>query len=330
MRSRQFPGRRFLHTAVVGASLVGSAAYAYGPLYIHDYATGTPYRWDVSSPVPVYTDGGNFASGNVRLYVSTPETCNAEGGWQCGYYEDLYVEFTNEQGVARVADALASWSDVPTSSFQAEVAGSFADVGLGGADGDITGAAEEFTTGAGGNTIHEIVGAVNNGGIHVIFDEDGAVMREVMGAPPGVLGIASPEWADETTGVIVEGWAVIGGASTYYNDTDLGQMAGVITHELGHAFNLAHTQTNGHVVMFGSYEPITVGPRDCSAHPVTGGEYRLPFPQGQGPGAADMAVMYPYIDHNPNDYALGTGEYQATVSTREDHAAISSLYPARA
>ena len=40
---------------------------------------------------------------------------------------------------------------------------------------------------------------------------------------------------DEETGVITEGWVFIGGAQTYYNDENLAQMAGVITHELGHA-----------------------------------------------------------------------------------------------
>ena len=42
------------------------------------------------------------------LRDSNLPTCNAEGGWVC--YYDLYVEFTNEQGVARVDEALASWS----------------------------------------------------------------------------------------------------------------------------------------------------------------------------------------------------------------------------
>ena len=319
-------------TAVRGLAasllLAGSAAHAYGPLYIHDYAAGTPYRWDVTTPVPVYTDGGNFASGTVWIWVNTPETCNQEGGWQCGYSEELYVEFTNEQGVARVADALATWSSVSTSSFKAAVAGSFSEIGIGGANGDITGAPEEFSLDGDGNVIHEVVGAINNGGIHVIFDETGSVMRDVMGAPYGVLGIATPEWADEETGIITEGWAVIGGSSTYYDDADLGQIAGVITHELGHSFNLAHTQTNGHIVFYGDWEPVTPGPRACSAHWADGGEYRLPFPQGSLPGAADVSVMYPFIDINPADWNSPTGEHQATASTTEDFAAISSIYPA--
>jgi hypothetical protein len=320
--------KKSLVGALAAAGLVSAAAHAYGPLYIHDYARGTPYRWDVSEPVPVYTDGGNFASGTVWVWVDTPETCNEEGGWQCGYSEELYVEFTNEQGVARVAEGLQSWSSVPTSVFQAEVAGSFGEIGLGGDDGDITGAPEEFSTNDAGDLVHEVVGSVNNGGIHVIFDEDGSVMMNVMGAPYGVLGIATPEWADEETGIITEGWAVIGGAGTWYNDTDLQQMAGVITHELGHSFNLAHTQTNGHVVMLGDWTVATTGPADCSAHWALGGDYRLPYPQDAVPAAEHMAVMYPFIDVNPAAWPSPTGEHQATVSTAEDFAAISSIYPA--
>ncbi len=320
--------KKSLAAGIAVAGLTSIAAQAYGPLYIFDYATGTPYRWDVSNPVPVYTDGGNFASGTVSLYVDTPETCNEADGWNCGHYEDSYVEFTNEQGVARVEDALASWSAVPTSTFQAERVGSFADIGIGGDDGDITGAPEEFSTDENGNTIHEIIGTDNGGGVHVVFDEDGSVMANVLGAPYGVLGVASPEWADETTGTITEGWVVIGGANTYYNDTDLQQMAGVITHELGHSFNLAHTQTNGHVVLYENQAVVTTGPVDCSAHWAVGGDYRLPFPQDTVPTAEDVAVMYPYINTDPNEWANSTGEYQATVNTAEDFAGISTLYPA--
>ena len=327
MKSNHRFMKKALVAAVASAALTSVTAQAYGPLYVWDYETGTPYRWDVSEPVQVWTDGGNYASGTVWVYVETPETCNADDGWQCGYNEELYVEFTNEQGVARVSDALASWSSVPTSSFQAEVAGSFSDIGIGGADGDITGAPEEFFE-VDGELVHEVIGSVNNGGIHVLFDEDGSVMTNVMGAPYGVLGIASPEWADEATGIITEGWVVMGGAQTYYNDANLAQMAGVITHELGHSFNLAHTQTNGHVVMYGNQAVATPGPVDCSAHWYVGGEYQLPFPQFPAATAENVAVMYPYSDINPDSWNGPTGEHQATADTAEDYAAISSIYPA--
>jgi hypothetical protein len=315
--------KKSMAAGIAIAGLTSIAAQAYGPLYIFDYTDGTPYRWDVTEPVQVYTDGGNFASGTVTLYDSNLPTCNAEGGWQC--YYDLYVEFTNEQGVARVAESLASWSGVATSSFQAEIAGTFADIGIGGDDGDITGAEEEFSTDENGEIVHEILGTVNSGGIHVVFDEHGDVMRNVLGVPYGVLGVASPEWADESTGTITEGWVFIGGAETYYNDTELEQMAGVITHELGHSFNLAHTQTNGHLVMY-SWGIVSAGPIDCSAHYEVGGEYQLPFPQFSGPNPEHMSVMYPYINNNPDSWN-STGAHQATASTAEDFAAISSIYP---
>ena len=318
--------KKSLAAGIAVAGMTSIAAQAYGPLYIFDYSDGTPYRWDVTEPVQVYTDGGNFASGTVTLRDSNLPTCNAEGGWQC--YYDLYVEFTNEQGVAKVTEALASWSGVATSSFQAEVAGSFADIGLGGDDGDITGAEEEFSTNENGEIVHEILGTVNNGGIHVVFDEHGDVMTNVLGVPYGVLGVASPEWADESTGIITEGWVFIGGAETYYNDEDLTQMGGVITHELGHSFNLAHSQTNGHVVMYGNSYVVSTGPIDCSAHWYVGGEYQLPYPQSSVPAPANQEVMYPYINHNPTSWSGPTGEHQATVSTSEDIAAISSIYPA--
>ena len=318
--------RKFLAAGIAAAGLSSMAAHAYGPLYIFDYTDGTPYHWDVTNPVKVWTDGGNFASGTVTFYDYSLPTCNQEGGWVCSY--DLYVEFTNEQGVARVSESLASWSAVPTSSFQAEVTGNFADIGIGGDNGDITGAPDEFSVNEQGEVVHEVVGTVNNGGIHVIFDEDGSVMTNVLGVPFGVLGVATPEWADEETGVITEGWVVIGGAQTYYNDADLAQMAGVITHELGHSFNLAHSQTNGQLVMFTNQAIVTPGPVDCSAHWYLGGEYQLPFPQDNVATAADMEVMYPYINNNPNAYPTPTGQYQATVSTAEDFAAISSIYPA--
>lgn len=317
-----------LTTGIAVAGLTSIAAQAYGPLYIFDFANGTPYRWDVTSPVQVYTDGGNFASGTVTLYVSTPETCNEADGWNCGHYEDSYVEFTNEQGVTRVTESLASWSGVSTSSFQAELAGSFADLGIGGEDGDITGAEEEFSTDENGETIHEILGTDNGGGIHVVFDEDGTVMANVLGVPFGVLGVASPEWADEETGVITEGWVFIGGGGTWYNDENLAQMAGVVTHELGHSFNLAHTQTNGHVVMFSDRSVVTTGPVECSAHWDAGGEYKLPYPQSSVPSAENISVMYPYINNNPTAWPSPTGQYVADLSTTEDFATISSIYPA--
>ena len=95
-----------------------------------------------------------------------------------------------------------------------------------------------------------LVGANNGGGIHVIFDSDGSVLRDFIGVGDGVLGIATPEFlAAEGYTQIVEGWMILRGEEDYrafFTDYTLGgPTSGVVTHEMGHAIGLAHSQTNG-------------------------------------------------------------------------------------
>ena len=131
-----------------------------------------------------------------------------------------------------VRNSLRQWNAVPTSSFRAQVAGTMADLGL----GDITGA-----------NAGSIIGADNGGGIHVIYDADGTVLRDFIGVGYGVLGIATPEFLEaEGSTRIVEGWAIITAQGEGVEEVVTGApLSGVITHEFGHAIGLAHTQTNG-------------------------------------------------------------------------------------
>ncbi len=97
----------------------------------------------------------------------------------------------------------------------------------------------------------QVIGASNGGGIQVIYDSDGSVLGDFMGAGFGVLGIASPEFlAAEGSTEIVEGWLIIRGEENYkdfWPDYTPGEpTSGIVTHEFGHAINLAHTQTNGY------------------------------------------------------------------------------------
>src|SRR5687767_7450445 len=133
-------------------------ANASGPLMMWNKAERIPYRWDVSTPVSVYTDSGPFE-------IIPPQ----------------YTPIPNEVADAAVAFSIGQWNDVETSSFQAQIVGDFASIGL----PDINRAANAGM----------VIGPDNGGGIHVIYDADGTIMRDFMGVPSSVLGVASPEWA---------------------------------------------------------------------------------------------------------------------------------------
>src|SRR4030095_16531443 len=117
-----------------------------------------------------------------------------------------------------VANAVTQWSSVPTSSFRAVIAGQL--------PFDVTGA-----------NAGQVIGASNGGGIQVIYDSDGSVIGDFMGAGPGVLGIASPEYlAGPDSNQIVEGWVIIRGEENYrdfFTDYTWGEPTSRVgTHEL--------------------------------------------------------------------------------------------------
>ena len=208
-----------------------------------------------------------------------------------------------------VRKSVAEWSSVPTSSFRAEVVGTVADLGL----GDIVGA-----------NAGSIIGADNGGGLHVIYDADDSVLRDFIGVGFGVLGIATPEFLEgEGSTRIVEGWVIITGQGEGLEEVVTGgPLAGVITHEFGHAINLAHTQTNG---LYFRNQPIEewglaagaehAGPDQCASS-VNG-----------YPTAEQVETMYPFIDPYPFSPTYNSPG-MATVNMADDRAALSSLYPA--
>ena len=247
-----------------------------GPLNIWNQEQRIPYRWDVTNPVPIYTDLGPF-----EILPANPPAATRE--------------VTNETADAVVAYAAKQWTDVETSSFQAEVVGDFSLKGL----PDVKDAA----------TALQVLGGDNGGGLFVIYDADARVLREVMGAPPNVLGMASPEIADEATGIITEGWMIINAQQRWFDDNELKYFAGVFTHELGHAFNLAHSQTSGAIVMYGDLN----GPQSCATLPYSTTVTRN-----------EVETMYPFANQRPG----GGGDAQSTVDVADDMSAISDLYPA--
>ena len=209
-----------------------------------------------------------------------------------------------------VGQSLQQWSSVATSSFRAQVAGTIADLGL----GDITGA-----------NAGSVIGADNGGGIHVIYDGDGSVLRDFIGVGDGVLGIATPEFLEaEGSTRIVEGWVIITAQGEGVEEVVTGApLAGVITHEFGHSIGLAHTQTNG---LYYRNQPIEAwglpagteraGPDQCTSTITT------------WPTTEQVETMFPFIDPYPWSPTYNSPG-MATVNVADDKAALSSLYPAR-
>ena len=269
--------REFIVTAFLIVIFTVIGVNAGGPLYMWNAEQRIPYRWDVTSPVNVYTDGGPFEI--IPSSAGTP--------------------IPNEVADGIVAFAAKQWTDVETSSFQAQVVGEVGSIGL---PADIT-----------IDNVAQVVGVDNAGdGIHVIYDADGRITEEFFGAPMfSVLGIASPEWADESTGTITEGWVMINAQPRWAGDDNLENYAGVFTHEFGHAINLAHSQTNGAGAFF--FDPGA--PVSCSTPPYN------PY----GATRNDIETMYPFINPVPT---YGSGIAQSTVERTDDKAAISDLYPA--
>ena len=241
--------------------LMASNVMANGPLLVFDPVTKTPYAWP--GPVSIYTDL------DVDFSTTGP--------------------VTNAAATARVADAAAQWTAVPTASLSVAVAGDFSAVGL----PEIN--LSNFTV---------VLSAFNGGGYHIIYDSDGAIVATLAG--PGVLGFSSPEWA--TGADIDEAYAVLNGSSVEPGDVRGTWWQGVFTHEMGHALNLCHVQTNGAVGFFGD----DIGPTNC------------PTPYGGFLPITDLETMYPFIDPT---VGTGSGVAQGTVDLLDDVGLLSDIYP---
>jgi hypothetical protein len=200
-----------------------------------------------------------------------------------------------------VIGALDQWNNVPTSSYKAQVVGTVADFNL----GDITTA----------NVDQVFPGHYNGGGITVVYDYDGTIFRDYLGLGLDfVLGIALPEFVEATSDEILEYTVFLNGYMQWFNDTDGKGYSGIMTHELGHAANLSHSQGNGNVYNTSLTE--VPWPNLCPAGPYPGGP-------NVGPTREQIETMYFAINHQ----VTGSGEFQFTVDKPDDISAISDLYP---
>lgn len=246
---------------------VAAPAFAGGPLLVWDPPTQTPWRY----------------APNVEFYSDTFVLSQVGSG------------VSNAQAGILVQDSVAEWDGAAPSNFSAAWIGRFNTIGL-----------PNITS----TNANLVIGADNaeTNAIHVIYDVDGLITTNVLGAPPGVLGIATPEFGDSGTGILDESWVVLNGSTVSSGDTPSGlNFRGVVTHEMGHAINLAHTQTNGGIIFFGD----TTGPDACAT------------PYGGSPGNAALETMYPFIDPSPG----GTGLAQATIEHPDDTTTLADIYP---
>jgi hypothetical protein len=249
---------------------VASPAIAGGPLLIYDPATRTPYHWPAGN-VNVYTDSGT----NGPL--------------------------TNSQSETLVQNTINEWTNVPTAYFSAVIAGKI----------KLNNVATDITAANAGQVIStEGHDAPNGGGIFFIYDSDGTICSNFFGFPPGVLGVATPEFTQPGTPYITESWVVVNGSAVDPGDTSPypgASFGGVYTHEFGHTVGLAHTQTNGAAIFFAD----NIGPGGCS-------------PLAATPAVSQIETMYPFIDPTPGS---GSGFYAATIEQLDDVAPLSDLYP---
>ena len=233
-----------------------------------------------------------FAAGPLILFDPATRTPWAYSGTVSVYTDRGQMgPLNNNTADGIVGSSFDEWTNVTTATFSATVAGDFQSIGL----PDITAV-----------NVGLVIGPFNGGGIHVIYDDDGSILANFFGAPPGVLGVASPEFG--STGTLTESWAVLNGDAVNPSDTGGASFAGVFTHEFGHSINLAHSQTNGAVAFFAD----DIGPAGCTP------------PYGGLPAASDLETMYPFLDPSPG----GAGIDQASVDRLDDIASLSNVYPA--
>nr|WP_319555711.1 hypothetical protein [uncultured Vibrio sp.] len=278
-------------TIAIAALVSASSVQAGGPLYTTDDGNPTPFVWDTSNgSIPIYVDGGEAFT----------------------YDYDGSVFLSIDQAKQITQFAFAQWNNVETSTFSADVENLITiESKTGIADVDGSNALQFYTQ-------------QNGYGFWVLYDTDGSILENLFGvSKESVLGISFPEIVDGNN-KIIEATTVINGWNVYANDNAGLQIAGVFTHEVGHALNLSHSQTNGHIgYKSNPSTPFYPGVAGCDVEEIhahdAGNYYAVPVNRAD---PEIIETMYPFIGHH------GAGAVaQSTVNVTDDRVAISNLYP---
>jgi hypothetical protein len=289
---------------------------AAGPLLLNGHPTKPqPLRWDTSAgPVRVSTDIGMLtARDNGEAFLD------------------------NAQADKITAFAIKQWSDVATSTWRGQT-----DPAKFTKFSKVPGVGVDVRDGA---TAELVYGKPLEGGLYVIYDQQGLVVEEYFGVPRDqVLGIAFAEFADDRDGdgypeTITKATAVMNGYVVPHEpltednawmpppDTGGKRIAGVFTHEFGHALNLSHSQVNGQLAYFSEpgWRDLYPGVKGCVAPVHSWASY-----DGQASRIDPRYIetMFPFIDPSyPDANGRNPGYEQSTVDRPDDMAALSDLYP---
>ena len=151
-----------------------------------------------------------------------------------------------------------------------------------------------------------------NGVSEIVYDADGSIFTAIFGPGSGVLGFAGPDFGNPTTCELLEGSAFLNGPEFAIGDpNNLG--IGIVFHEFGHFNNLAHTQTNG-AILLGD----TTGPSPNNSFGVPALD--IFFDAGANEPTNALDTMYPFVFSNSPDLGTSTPALSDTTS-------LSALYP---
>jgi len=217
-----------------------------------------------------------------------------DGGQNIVWNADLgdLGELTKAQADTFVGNSFTAWTNVPSATI------SFAQGANLAVDVDET------------NFLPFLEPTAPDGLSAIVYDDTGAIFELLFGADSGVLGFAGPEFGDEATCTITEGVAFLNGPE--FSPADPNTALSIMVHEFGHFSNLAHSQTNGGILLgIALSTPETSGP--------------APDNTFGAPTVADfvnnglLETMYPFF--------FGP-QFGSETPGRDDTTSMSRLYPA--